>query len=110
MARPGRRRIPTAAALSERCARPVFRRGDQLSRHGLALLDDTTTLDAGRQYARKRHGRSTCSRRTDQAVLGSVTEASRGPVDLDVLFRGVLGVDQAAFYAGWLMWVKTKYC
>jgi hypothetical protein len=83
---------------------------DQLSRHGLALLDDTTTLDAGRQYAAAN-------------VMVEYLFAAYGPerywdlyggvarsVDLDVLFRGVLGVDQAAFYAGWLMWVKTKYC
>jgi hypothetical protein len=83
---------------------------EQLSRHGLAVLDDTTTLDAEKQYAAANimveYLFTTYGTKRYWDLYDGVTRVA----DDDVLFRGVLGVDQATFYSEWLAWAKGKYC
>jgi hypothetical protein len=83
---------------------------EELSRHGLAALEDTTTSDAAKRYAAANimveYLFATYGRERYWDLYGGVTRS----VDNDLLFRGVIGVDQATFYASWLAWAKTKYC
>jgi hypothetical protein len=87
-----------------------FPTATELGRHGLAVFDETTTIDAARQYAAANimveYLFATYGPQTYWDLYGGAAKA----VDNDVVFRTVLGVDQATFYTGWLAWAKARYC
>jgi hypothetical protein len=83
---------------------------EELSRHGLALLDDPGSADAAKQYAAANTMLDYFFVRFGRARYWELYRGVTTSVDNDLLFRSVLGEDGRTFYLEWMSWARQKYC